>query len=68
MKQYKITVNVRTPSKLKDVLWSFEKLLPFDVSITSSDIVEDRPPTNEHHGGYSDLNEDSDYKDIPERY
>ena len=68
MKQYEITIAVRTPTKLKDVLWAVERMLPFNVSIKSSDVVDERPTNVEHHGGYSDLKEDSEYKDIPERY
>ena len=54
MKQYEITIAVRTPTKLKDVLWAVERMLPFNVSVKSSDVVDERPTSVEHHGGVVD--------------
>tara|TARA_Y100001963_G_scaffold2581_1_gene3512 strand:+ start:1317 stop:1523 length:207 start_codon:yes stop_codon:yes gene_type:complete len=68
MKQYEITIAVRTPTKLKDVLWAVERMLPFNVSIKSSDVVDERPTNVEHHGGDLDDLDGKEYKDIPERF
>ena len=75
MKQYEITITVRTPSKLKDVVWAIERMLPFNVSVKSKEVV-DRPTTVEHHGGVEsdlkrngvDLDRFDNYSKIPERY
>jgi len=71
MKQYEFIIKARTPSKVEDVLWymrrTLRKVLPFEIEITTKE-VEQRPTGTEHHGGYSDLKEDSDYDKIPERY
>ena len=70
MKQYKFTIVVRSPMDVKDMVWAFTHKLKdaFPIVSISFDEVSDRPTTNEHHGGYSDLNEDSEYSKIPERY
>ena len=70
MKQYKFTIVVRSPMDVKDMVWAFTHKLKdaFPIVSISFDEVSDRPTTTEHHGGYSDLNEDSEYSKIPERY
>ena len=83
MKQYKFTVVVRSPLDIKDIVWAFTHKLKdaFPIVSISFDEVSDRPTSTEHHGGYSDLNEDSEYyspdlddlepdqyDNIPERY
>ena len=83
MKQYKFTIVVRSPMDVKDMVWAFTHKLKdaFPIVSISFDEVSDRPTTTEHHGGYSDLNEDTEYyspdlddlepdqyDNIPERY
>ena len=70
MKQYEFTVRVQTHLDIKEILWAFASKLKDVFRIISIDYVEvdERPTSIEHHGGYSDLNEDSDYSKIPERY
>ena len=58
MKQYKITVVVRSPMNIKDILWAFTHKLkdafPI-VSISFDEIKEDKE-------------DESPYNEIPERY
>ena len=70
MKQYKFTIVVRSPMDVKDMVWAFSHKLKdaFPIVSISFDEVNEKPTPTEHNGGYSDLNEDSDYSKIPERY
>ena len=55
---------------VKEIVWAFTHKLKdaFPIVSISFDEVNERPTSTEHHGGYSDLNEDSEYSKIPERY
>jgi len=78
MKQYEFIIKARTPSKVEDVLWymkrTLRQVLPFEIEITTKE-VEDRPTSDEHHGGVESkepepyTKEQQDWmKQIPERY
>ena len=55
-KKYKFTVNVRTKLTPSEAIWYITQKLKDAVPVLSIDydIVEDRPTTDEHHGGTLD--------------
>ena len=58
-KQYKFTINVKTNHDPKQTIFEIVNALKGMIPVLSIDysLVEDRPTTNEHHGGV--INDDT---------
>ena len=58
-KKYKFTINVRTKMSPSEALWYITSRIKDAIPLLSIDydVVEDRPTTDEHHGGMQ--NEDT---------
>ena len=58
-KKYKFTINVRTKLSPSEAIWHITSKLKEALPVLSVnyDVVEDRPTTDEHHGGV--INEDT---------
>jgi hypothetical protein len=56
MKQYEITVKIRTAILPKDIVWFITQKLKDVLPIISInyEVIEDRDTSIEHHGGISD--------------
>ncbi len=59
MKQYEITVKIRTAILPKDIVWFITQKLKDVLPIISInyEVIEDRDTSIEHHGGISDSSE-----------
>ena len=55
-KTYKVTLTVTTASDPKDILQFIQKRIKNALPVFNLEytLVEDRPTTNEHHGGKTD--------------
>ena len=55
-KKYKFTLNVRTKLSPSEVIWFITSKIKDALPVLSIDydVVEDRPTTDEHHGGITD--------------
>ena len=55
-KKYKFTLNVRTKLSPSEAFWFITSKIKDALPVLSIDydVVEDRPPTDEHHGGITD--------------
>jgi hypothetical protein len=55
-KKYKFTLNVRTKLSPSEAIWYITQKIKDSIPVLSIDydIVEDRPTTDEHHGGTLD--------------
>ena len=58
MKQYEITVKIRTAILPKDIVWFITQKLKDVLPIISInyEVIEERDTSIEHHGGLSDNN------------
>jgi len=58
-KKYKFTINVHTKLSPSEAIWYITSKLKDALPVLSInyDVVEDRPTTDEHHGGV--INEDT---------
>ena len=58
-KKYKFTLNVRTKLSPSEAIWYITSKIKDSLPVLSIDydVVEDRPTTDEHHGGMQ--NEDT---------
>ena len=58
-KKYKFTLNVRTKLSPSEAIWYITQKIKDSIPVLSIDyaIVQDRPTTDEHHGGMQ--NEDT---------
>ena len=58
-KKYKFTLNVRTKLSPSEAIWYITQKIKDSIPILSIDydIVQDRPTTDEHHGGIIDNEE-----------
>ena len=52
-KKYKFTINVRTKLTPSEAIWYITQKIKDSLPVLSIsyDLVEDRPTTDEHHGG-----------------
>ena len=57
-KKYKFTINVRTKLSPSEAIWYIRQKIKDAIPVLSIDydILEDRPTTDEHHGGLQDDN------------
>jgi len=57
-KKYKFTINVRTKLSPSEAIWYIRQKIKDTIPVLSIDydILEDRPTTDEHHGGLQDDN------------
>ena len=55
-KKYKFTLNVRTKLSPSEAIWYITQKIKDAIPVLSInyDIVEDRPTSDEHHGGFQD--------------
>ena len=75
-KKYQFTVTIDTIQRPKDIVWYITRKLRDVMPVISIDIkeVQDRPTSDEHHGGVTDGEESLQdkvqeaYDKIPERY
>ncbi len=75
-KKYQITVTIDTIQRPKDIVWYITRKLKDVMPVISIDVkeVQDRPTSDEHHGGVTDGEESLQdkvqeaYDKIPERY
>jgi len=58
-KKYKFTINVRTKLSPSEAIWYIRQKIKDTIPVLSIDydILEDRPTTDEHHGGLQDENQ-----------
>ena len=58
-KKYKFTLNVRTKLSPSEAIWYITSKIKDALPVLSIDydVVEDRPTTDEHHGGILDNEE-----------
>tara|TARA_Y100001938_G_C7784677_1_gene279626 strand:- start:34 stop:228 length:195 start_codon:yes stop_codon:yes gene_type:complete len=59
MKVYEFKIRIKTRLPVKDIIWAISNKLREVFPIQSIDFKEvvDRPTSEEHHGGYNDLDD-----------